>query len=184
LGTLVDSFRKIEELRRLISRRPTTGSMATFALLSVTSLFSLIACRSERPPAAPPLPAKASAPSPGTGSSVDPAHTGVLRFAVTGSCTTAGGSLGHTSSGFTPKAKFTVTATYPNGTTYPLAKTTGYANADGSVPWSWPCAGDPAGTYTTVLTDTTTHRTTGPVHFTIQPAPRGGPRDGQKLESR
>jgi len=91
-------------------------------------------------------------------------------FAVTGSCTTAGGSLGHTSSGFTPNGTFTVSANYPDGRPYPLATTTGRVYANGSVPWSWPCAGDPAGTYTTVLTDTATHRSTGPIHFTIQPA--------------
>ena len=98
-----------------------------------------------------------------------------LRFQVTGSCTSAGGALTAVSANFTPGAKFSVTATYPDGSSYPLAKTTGTVSADGSVPWSWPCAGDPAGTYHTQIVDLSGGRRTGSVPFTIAPAAQAPP---------
>ena len=94
-----------------------------------------------------------------------------LEFRVSGSCTTAGGTLSSVSSNFTPGATFSVQATYPNGDSYPLASDEGTVNADGSVNWTWPCAGDPAGTYSTTLVDESDGQQHGPVYFTIDPAP-------------
>ena len=102
-----------------------------------------------------------------------------LQFRVVGSCTTTGGTLTAISSNFTPGAKFAVSATYPNGAAYPLTYTTGIVNANGSVPWQWPCAGDPAGTYHTDLVDLSDGNDTGQVPFTIgsasSPAPVTSP---------
>lgn len=95
-----------------------------------------------------------------------------LSFKVVGSCTTAGGTLTAVSSNFTPGAQFEVNAAYPNGSPYPLAKTAGTINSDGSAPWSWPCAGDPAGDYSTELVDLGTGRTVT-THFHIASAASG-----------
>jgi len=91
----------------------------------------------------------------------DPHPTPVpdLKLTITGSCTTAGGSLGATSANFTPGRPYGVSATYPDGQLYPLAKTEGTVSAAGEISWSWPCAGDPAGTYTTEVVDYGTGRT-------------------------
>ncbi|WP_327314181.1 hypothetical protein [Streptomyces sp. NBC_01235] len=94
----------------------------------------------------------------------------VLR--ITGSCTTEGGTLSSTSSGFEPGGEYYISASYPDGTDYPLDKDTTTARQDGSVPWSWTCAGDPAGTYTTRIGTMDGRVSTDPVHFTIgAPAP-------------
>ena len=93
-----------------------------------------------------------------------------LGLTVTGSCTTASGTLTAVSSNFTPGTEFEVSATYPNGSAYPLVKTSGTVNADGSVPWTWPCAGDPPGAYSTELVDLATGRTVT-AGFNIAPAP-------------
>lgn len=97
-----------------------------------------------------------------------------LQFAVGGVCTTAGGTLTATSANFTPGGPFEVAASYPDGSAYPLDRTSGTVSADGSVPWSWPCAGDPSGTYTTYLTDESTGRDVS-ANFTILPAPTPPP---------
>jgi hypothetical protein len=95
-----------------------------------------------------------------------------LRFSVAGSCTSAGGTLTGISGGFTPNARFTVSASRPDGSPYPLGGLAGGSvHGDGSVTWSWPCAGDPPGVYHTTLVDSATHRSTGPVAFTIGAAP-------------
>ncbi len=86
---------------------------------------------------------------------------------ITGSCTTDGGALSATSSGFEPGLEYYVSASYPDGRDYPLDKDTTTARADGSVPWSWPCAGDPAGTYTTQIGTMDGRVSTGPVQFTV-----------------
>jgi hypothetical protein len=96
---------------------------------------------------------------------------GVLHFAVTGSCTSAGGTLSGRGTGFTPGGSFTVSAWTPSGAAYSLASTSGTVAADGSVPWNWPCVGDPAGRYTTQLTDQATGRSTAKVAFTVADAP-------------
>lgn len=96
-----------------------------------------------------------------------------LQFAVTGSCTTVGGTLTAVSSGFTPGAEYSISARYPDGSNYPLAYPSGTVRANGAVVWNWPCAGDPAGTYTTSLTDYGTGQDTGWVSFTIGSAPQG-----------
>ena len=95
-----------------------------------------------------------------------------LHFQVVGSCTTAGGTLTADSSDFTPGAQFSVSATYPDGSSYPLTYTTGTVHADGSVTWRWPCAGDPPGTYHTYLVDLSDGNSTE-ASFTIAPAPPG-----------
>ena len=97
-----------------------------------------------------------------------PAH-----FAVVGTCTTAGGVLTGVSSGFTPGAQYEISATYPDGSPYPLRYTTGTVNADGSVAWRWPCAGDPPGTYNTQLVDLGDGNTAD-ASFTIGAAPQPG----------
>lgn len=97
-----------------------------------------------------------------------PVASGPLNFAVTGTCTTQSGTLVGTSSGFTPGARYTVTATRPSGQPYDLGSgSSGTVRADGTIVWRWPCAGDPPGTYSTTVVDTATGRTTGPVPFTI-----------------
>ncbi|WP_416967360.1 hypothetical protein [Streptomyces sp. 4F14] len=93
-----------------------------------------------------------------------------LVFQVTGVCTSAGGRLGNRSGGFTPGGEYTVSATRPDGSLYPLASDSGTVAADGSVTWKWPCEGDPAGTYATELVDGSTGRTVGDT-FTIGAAP-------------
>lgn len=93
-----------------------------------------------------------------------------LHFSVTGACTTAGGTLTGVSSGFTPGAQYSVSAAYPNGSRYPLTLTTGTTSATGSITWNWPCAGDPAGTYSTSIVDDGTGRSID-ADFTINAAP-------------
>jgi hypothetical protein len=96
-----------------------------------------------------------------------------LHFQVVGSCTSAGGTLTAVSSDFTPGSPFSVSATYPDGSPYPLAYTTGTVHADGSVTWRWPCAGDPPGVYYTALIDLSDSNATGEVPFTIGSSPQG-----------
>ena len=90
-------------------------------------------------------------------------------FRVSGSCTTDGGVLGSTSSGFTPGNRYTIEAWYPNGAPYTnlTLGNAGTVRPDGSISWQWDCTGDPPGTYTTRLTDVATGRTTGKVAFTV-----------------
>ena len=90
-----------------------------------------------------------------------------LTFSVTGTCTTTGGTLNSASGGFTPGGHYSLTADYPDGAPYTNLIPGGAVHPDGSVVWTWPCAGDPAGTYTTTLIDSATGRSTGPVHFVI-----------------
>ncbi len=111
----------------------------------------------------------------GGGNTGTPSVAGPLRFAVTGSCTSSGGTLTGASGGFTPSGHFTVAATYPDGSPYPLGGLAGgTVHPDGTVSWTWPCAGDPTGTYHTTLTDTATGRGTGPVAFMIGSDPGSG----------
>jgi len=97
-----------------------------------------------------------------------------LRFEVVGSCTSAGGTLGNRSSGFTPGGHYRTTAAYPDGRPYTnfLLGAVGTASRDESVSWSWDCQGDPPGTYWTQLTDEATGRSTGRVPFTIGSPPQ------------
>ncbi|SES14035.1 hypothetical protein SAMN04487983_103286 [Streptomyces sp. yr375] len=95
-----------------------------------------------------------------------------LKLEITGTCTTQGGTLTGRSSGFVGD-EYAVTAYYPDGREYPLASNSTSARADGSVPWTWSCAGDPAGTYTTEISTEDGRETTGRVPFTIgTPTPR------------
>ncbi|MGI5238561.1 GDSL-type esterase/lipase family protein [Dactylosporangium sp. CA-139066] len=97
---------------------------------------------------------------------------GPLQFSIEGSCTNTGGTLRGASSGFTPGGRFTVSATRPDGSPYPLGGLGGGSvHSNGSVTWSWPCAGNPPGVYHTTLVDSATGRSTGPVAFTIGTAP-------------
>ncbi len=112
-----------------------------------------------------------------------PPPTVPLRFWITGSCTSAGGTLTGASSGFTPGGEYLVWANYPDGSQYPLdparATTTpdgtivlvGKVAANGTITWTWPCKGDPPGTYTTQVADGATGRNTGWVNFTIGSPP-------------
>ena len=106
-----------------------------------------------------------------------------LYFRVAGSCTTAGSTLTSISSNFTPSATYAVSAQYPDGRSYPLQYTTGTVSAGGSVRWQWPCAGDPAGTYSTTLTDESDGSQVGPVYFTINPAPSASANAGPSQPS-
>ncbi len=94
-----------------------------------------------------------------------------LHFQVVGACTTAGGTLTSASSNFTPGATYSVQAFDPSGNTYPLTYDHGTVSSDGSVIWQWPCAGVPAGTYSTTLVDQSDGQEIGPVYFTVGPAP-------------
>ena len=96
------------------------------------------------------------------------------KFAVVGSCTSAGGTLTGVSSDFSGGGYFELRASYPDGRPYPLDRTSGIVNFDGTVPWAWSCAGDPAGVYTTYVTDNVTEITVS-ASFTILPAPSPPP---------
>lgn len=127
-----------------------------------------------RPPAttASPRPEKEAPEAPREQPQPDQSQT-PMAFAIHGVCTTATGALTSTSSGFTPGARFTISAAYPNGSAYTALGlgAGGTVRADGSVAWQWGCTGDPAGAYTTTVIDVATGRSTGPVAFTIAPAP-------------
>ncbi|MES4892501.1 hypothetical protein [Streptomyces sp. NPDC096012] len=107
-----------------------------------------------------------------------------LHFEVTGSCTTEGGELASRSGRFTPGGPYSVDATRPDGSAYPLAHDSGTVRADGSVVWKWPCKGDPVGTYTTHLVDLSTGREAEDT-FTVgqAPAPSGGDSPGGDTSS-
>lgn len=79
-----------------------------------------------------------------------------LVFSVVGSCSSDGGTLFGKSSGFSPGGSYGVAAWYPDGRAYPGLRGTGTVDGDGSVAWTWPCAGDPSGTYGTELVDEAT----------------------------
>lgn len=102
--------------------------------------------------------------NPGTG-------TSPLMFAVTGSCTTLAGTLSSTSSGFTPTGRYTVEVRRPDGSAYTGFTASGTVRSGGNIMWTWPCAGDPVGTYTTRITDNSTGRVTSWTPFTIGAAP-------------
>ncbi|MEV0133044.1 DUF4407 domain-containing protein [Dactylosporangium sp. NPDC050688] len=97
--------------------------------------------------------------------------TGTLMFAVTGSCTTVGGTLSSTSSGFTPGGRYAIEVRRPDGNAYTGFTATGTVRPGGNIMWTWPCAGDPVGTYTTRITDNSTGRVTPWTPFTIGAAP-------------
>jgi hypothetical protein len=115
-------------------------------------------------PAISPQGSSGSAPPTPTTSPVAP-----LPFAVSGSCSSSGGTLGSSSSGFTPGGRYTIKVFYPDGRPYTnlTAGSEGTVRSDGSVVWNWDCTGDPAGTYATELADQATGRTTRRVPFTI-----------------
>jgi hypothetical protein len=97
------------------------------------------------------------------------------KLAITGTCTTAGGTLHSTSYDFTPDNPFQITVTRPDGMAYPLTpdESSGIVRSDGSIDWNWDCANDPSGIYTTVVTDVGSGgNDTGPVTFTIGAAPQ------------
>jgi hypothetical protein len=97
-----------------------------------------------------------------------------LVFTVVGTCTTTDGTLHANSAGFSPGGEFSVAAWYPDGSPYRDLKSSGTVRADGSVPWEWSCAGDPAGTYGTSLVDLETGRYVEAA-FQIEAAPRTPP---------
>lgn len=101
-----------------------------------------------------------------------PASHAAPALAVTGSCTSSGGTLTGTSSGFTAGGTATIRAWYPDGREYTNLIHSSGVRSDGSIGWTWPCQGDPAGTYTTEAVDDATGASTGRVAFTIG-APQG-----------
>ncbi len=104
-------------------------------------------------------PTNSSSSSTTTGnSSHSSASAGPLSLAIAGSCTSSGGALSSVSSGFTPGGTDSISATYPNGQPYTNIIDHGRVNSSGSIAWYWPCAGDPAGTYATTVTDNSTGR--------------------------
>ena len=101
--------------------------------------------------------------------------SGPLQFSVHGSCTSDGGTLGSSSANFTPGGSANIRAWYPDGREYTDLVHTSAVRGDGSIHWSWPCAGDPPGTYTTEVVDTSTGRSTGRVPFSIGAPPEPPP---------
>jgi hypothetical protein len=69
-----------------------------------------------------------------------------------------------------------IAAWYADGRAYTNLKSDAVVRADGSVPWSWPCKGDPPGTYGTRIVDLSTGRHID-VYFTIAAASK--PADAQ-----
>lgn len=104
-------------------------------------------------------------PPDATGTTSAPA--GQLIFSIDGTCTSSGGTLTASSGGFTPGGSYRVSAWRPDGSAYTDLFNSGSVRSDGSIVWRWPCAGDPAGTYTTEVVDNATGRSTGRVPFTI-----------------
>ena len=97
---------------------------------------------------------------------------------ITGMCSTTSGVLNGTSSGFTPGGTATIRAWYPNGSEYTNLVHVSRVRADGSIGWTWPCAGDPSGAYATEVVDDASGASTGRVTFVIggtQPAPVTSP---------
>ena len=113
------------------------------------------------PPSGPPAPAPTPSPK--------------LSLAISGSCTSAGGTLTSTSSGFTAGGTASLRAWYPDGSEYTNIVHTSRVHSDGSISWQWPCTGDPAGTYSTEAVDDQTGAGTGPVYFTIGSPPSPPP---------
>lgn len=133
-----------------------------------------------RTPPARPAPAPVQTPAP----SAQPTAPAPLVFSVTGSCTSGGGVLSASSSGFTPDSGYTISAFYPDGSPYTNLSlgSSGTVRTDGSVAWSWDCSGDPPGVYATELIDTASGRSTGRVPFTIEaPAPAPAPEPSQPV---
>lgn len=113
------------------------------------------------------IPGQATAPS-----------TPGVRLTITGTCTPSSGILVGSSSGFTAGGTATIRAWRPDGSEYTNIVHTSRVRPDGSISWTWPCAGDPAGTYTTEAIDDSTGAVTGKVAFVIggnQPAPAPTP---------
>ena len=124
-------------------------------------------------PAIPTTPITPSAPPASTPPTPagPPLPTGLLSFAVTGTCSTDGGTLSSTSSNFTPGSTYTIQVTGPMGN-YPLGNlASGTVRSGGNVVWNWPCQGDPVGGYTTTLTDQATGRTVSAGFTIAAPAP-------------
>lgn len=97
-----------------------------------------------------------------------------LKLEITGTCTTGGGTLTGRASGFVA-GEYAVTAYYPDGREYHLDSNSITARDDGNLPWTWSCAGDPAGTYTTEISTLDGRESTGRVSFTIRLAPNTPP---------
>jgi surface antigen len=89
------------------------------------------------------------------------------KLTISGSCTTSGGVLTGSSSGFSPGGTATIHAWYPDGNEYTNLIHVSRVRPDGTIAWTWPCEGDRDGTYTTEATDDATGSTTGRVSFTI-----------------
>ncbi len=122
-----------------------------------------------------------SSPTAGTGSGGGQPQpgggrpSGPLSLSIIGSCTTAGGTLAGRSYGFTPGGTATIRAWYPDGREYANLVHASRVRTDGSIRWTWPCAGDPAGAYTTEAVDRATGRSTGRIPFTIGAVPAPSP---------
>jgi hypothetical protein len=115
----------------------------------------------------PAAPGSAPPAGGGGGGNGGSAPAAPLTFAVTGTCTTDGGTLTGESSGFTPGGMYNVRAWYPDGSEYTGITHSAQVHSDGTIVWRWPCAGDPSGTYTTQVTDEATGQSTTRVPFTI-----------------
>lgn len=97
-----------------------------------------------------------------------------LKLEIIGTCTTESGTLTGRASGFVA-GWYAVTAYYPDGREYHLDSNSITARDDGSLPWTWSCAGDPPGTYTTEISTLDGLESTGRVSFTIGAAPNTPP---------
>lgn len=89
------------------------------------------------------------------------------QLAISGACTSVGGTLVGSTRGFTPGGTATIRAWYPDGRAYTNLVSSARVRADGSIPWTWPCAGDPPGGYTTEAVDDASGASTGRVAFAI-----------------
>jgi surface antigen len=107
------------------------------------------------------------APDPGGPPVQPPPPAATPKLAISGTCTTNGGTLVGASSAFTPGGTATIRAWYPDGREYTNLIHTSRVRPDGSISWTWPCQGDPEGTYATEAVDDASHASTGRVTFEI-----------------
>lgn len=89
-----------------------------------------------------------------------------LVFAVTGTCTTGGGTLTARSANFTADEPYDLTVTGPSGAVVPTT-TKAVVNKDGSIPFTWDCQGDPPGLYTARVLDRASGREVTDAHFVV-----------------
>jgi hypothetical protein len=113
--------------------------------------------RGSAPPPQPALPITPAAPAP--------------TLTISGSCTSESGTLEGASAGFTPGGIAAIEAWHPDGRPYTAIITTSRVRSDGSIHWSWPCAGDAPGVYATEARDLSSGQATGRVQFSVGAPP-------------